>query len=384
MTDIAAPEHIDAEVLRRLAHRDGLTATVAFPTVRAAVSTEQNATKLKNALREVDGQLAALGYGQEDIEARLAKPRALLGDHDFWMHQLDGLVLHLGPDEVAVWRTPFDVPERVVVQGAPLLTPLLPALAEAGEFSILAISRDHVRLLRAAAMGFDRVDLAAHGVPTSAAELPGDDEPPELQQRAGGRGGDPSIFHGHEDSDHARIIAERLFRAVDEGVYHLVLRGAPVVLAGVEENVAHYRKITQLPGVLDDAVLGAPEERPDAELHEAAREHVIPHLRAPVDAALERLRERLGTGLATTDLTDLLRAAATGRVEAVLVARGAQAWGALDEYGESTVRSDGPEPGDEDLVDAAVRVSLRHGGRAYTVDADDMPDAAPAAGIFRF
>ncbi len=384
MTDIAAPEHIDVEVLRQLAQLDGPTATIAFPTVRAAYSSEQNATKLKNALREVDEHFTALGYTEDEIEARVSSARKLLGDHDFWMHQLDGLVLHLGPHQDAVWRTPFSVPERVAVQDAPLLTPLLPALAESGEFSILAISRDHVRLLRAASTGFERVDLAAHDVPTSTSELPGDDEPPELQQRAGGAGGDPSIFHGHENSDHDRIIAERLFRTVDDRVHHLLVGGAPVVLAGVEENVAHYRHITQLPGVLDEAVIGAPEHRPDQDLHAAARQLVIPHLRAPVDEALERLRERLGTGLATTDLTELLRAVTTGRVDTVLVARGAVVWGTVDAYGEATMRTDDPQPGDEDLIDAAVRFGLRRGGRALVVDPDDMPDGAAAAGVFRF
>ncbi len=385
MAELATPEIVDVASLRSLLEDLAPpVVTITFPTTRAAVRPEENATKLKSARRQALGELERSGLRGEDAEAHLEPLKELLADADLWLHQLDGLVLHVAANGVRLHRTPHPVDERVIAGDAPLITPLLPGLTVAGRFAVLAISQDHVRLLDATQTTVESIDLAAHGVPTTVADLPGDDEPPELQLRAAGRGGDPAVFHGHERPDFDRLRTERLFRAVDVALPKLLAATAPVVLAGVEENVARYRALSGLARIVDGAVTGDPERRRDAELRDAAWPHVVDVLRSPVDAALEAYHAQVGTGLATADLAEIVQAGLASRIATLLVADGARAFGAVDDVGTVTPREGEPEPGDVDLVDVAARLALSRGGEALSVAASTLPEGDRAAALLRF
>jgi hypothetical protein len=41
-----------------------------------------------------------------------------------------------------------------------------------------------------------------------------------------------------------------------------------------------------------------------------------------------------------------------------------------------------PQPGDEDLLDAAAIQTLLNSGTVYAIDAEQIPDKAPVAAIF--
>jgi hypothetical protein len=43
-----------------------------------------------------------------------------------------------------------------------------------------------------------------------------------------------------------------------------------------------------------------------------------------------------------------------------------------------------PEKGDEELLDAAARLSLRHGGTVYGVDRGEIPGGGQLAAVFRY
>ncbi len=43
-----------------------------------------------------------------------------------------------------------------------------------------------------------------------------------------------------------------------------------------------------------------------------------------------------------------------------------------------------PQPGDEDLLDAAAIQTLMHGGVVYAVEPQKMPDEAAIAAVFRY
>jgi len=45
---------------------------------------------------------------------------------------------------------------------------------------------------------------------------------------------------------------------------------------------------------------------------------------------------------------------------------------------------DGPEPGDEDLLDRAVVETYRTGGSIYSLPLDQMPAGRPIAGLARY
>lgn len=385
MAEAAGAKIVDAALLRTLAaDTDELVVTIAFPTRRAAVQAEENATRLKSARKQAGAELAAQGVGAEDAAALLAPLQSLLGDHELWLHQLDGVVIVLTQGQARVLRLPYPVPERVVVGKAALLSPLLPSLTDARPFAVLAVSRDHIRLLLATRTTVEELDLG--DVPTSVADLPGEpatEEPAALQLRSVGSG-DAAIFHGHERPDFDRLRVEALFRRVDAGVAPLLDRRLPVVLAGVGENTALYRSVSRLTGIVEGTVTGDPAPRRSAQLRDAAWPVVVTALRAPAEAALGALGARQGTGMAVEDLVEVVTAARAGRVATLLVglddpARGpAIRWGPPTVDDPAQVTAGPPQPGEVDLVDAALRATLLHGGEAYSVPAGDLSGVAAA------
>jgi hypothetical protein len=81
----------------------------------------------------------------------------------------------------------------------------------------------------------------------------------------------------------------------------------------------------------------------------------------------------------------ILPAARAGRVEALLLACDADRWGRLDEReGKLQEVHATPEQGDEELLDAAARLSLLHGGKVYGVDRGELPGGGEVAAVFRY
>lgn len=376
------PDDLDLPALDDLLERaEPPVVTLVHRAERAAVDPAANDTPLKNALREAREALE--GHADVDAEALLAPVERLLRHGR--EHVLDGEVLYLWPGGARRYRLVYPVTDRVEVAAEPLITPLLPGVTMSGSFVVLGLSRDAVRLLRATRTTVAEIDLAAYDVPTRVEDVEGADEAPEVNLRAGGRGGDPAIFHGHTDERREEVGVDRLFRALVEGVRGLLGDDTPVVLAGVEEHRVRFRRLADRLRVVEGGVDGNPADRTVTELRDAAWPHAAEILHAPIDEALARFGDEAAAGRASTDLAEVVRSAGLGRVATLLVAEGASAWGRADEGGVHELRAaDEREPGDTDLVDLAARLTLRHGGAAFAVEATELPGESPVTARFRF
>jgi hypothetical protein len=75
------------------------------------------------------------------------------------------------------------------------------------------------------------------------------------------------------------------------------------------------------------------------------------------------------------DIEEVVRAAAFGRVEGLLVARDEQRWGAFDEETGAVELHGEQQPGDQDLLDVAAVQTMLHEGWLFVVDGEDVPPA---------
>jgi hypothetical protein len=381
--------------------------SIYHPTERVAVEPEQNSLRLKNMLGVAHDQLAARGLRRPEIEAFMESLTGLLGNAEFWRHQLDGLAVFVAHDFFRYYRLPFDVPEIVVVADMLYTKPLLPALAEEGHFYVLALSQASVRLLRCTRFAVEDVDLDGLGIPRSLAEaLQYDDlQKPELSHHpvtGPGQSGGPSVeaargggrrgsgrrhaFHGHgQDASDTKQEVLRYFQAVDAGISRLLgAEHAPLVLASVEFLQPIYRNTTSYRYVLEEGIEGNPDQISPADLHARALPIVEPELHAPIDAAVERFRSVAPGGLTSCDLAEVLLALEMSRVDCLFVARGEDRWGKFDLANGTVTVHDERRPDDVDLLDLAARETIRHGGDVYLVDKDTMPCNEPLGAIYRF
>lgn len=308
--------------------------------------------------------------------AREAIERRVLCEHG------DGLAFFLGPTssaEIAVGRR---LEPLLVIADRFQVAQLLPSVDRSIGGHVLSLDTEHVRLHHIGGAALHVCDVP--DLPRSVDEALWFER---TERHSGshsegftGRGAVMRRGHGsgvqHEDRK-ARI--ERFLHLVDHAVLHHIGddRSHPLVVAGTGPIVTRYRSITRHPWTAALEV-GSPVRLPDDQLRRQVAEAVASQ--DSVDELLERFGARLGTGLAGTEMGEILAAAAHGAVGALLVGSVEPWWAA---WPSSTDRVDGPAEGLVDLVNLAVSDALRTHATVHLVPPDRLL-AGPLAAIYRY
>jgi hypothetical protein len=260
--------------------------------------------------------------------------------------------------------------------------PLLFALSHDTRFHLLALSQHHVRLLHCTQQ---RVELEmARGFPVSLEAWMNTRRPDHVLASRSSAGPSVGAMKGvvsgmSADREREDEYLRHFFIEVDKGVIgHLRSQAEPLVLAGVEYELAIYRRINSYSATLDQSVNGSPDGVSDRTLHARAMEVVMSVYSEPVQKALADLHEFLGTARSSTDPRTVVQAAFQGRVMDLLIPANAEFRGTWNDAMQDV------EAGDEDLVNAAAVQTIRHGGSAFVLKETDMPVKTPMAALFRF
>lgn len=365
----------------------GPCVSIFLPTHRAGTETQQDPIRLKNLLEEAREDLLAKELRSTEADRILEPARELLADEVFWRYQSDGLAVFLSWDDFRYYRLPLHFEELTVVASRYHVKPVLPLLTGDGQFYVLALSQNEVRLLRATRYSVSEVEL--RDVPESLADVLKHDAPEKQLQfhtgTSGGRGGRAAVFHGHEAVDTKDYINLRYFRQVDQGVRE-VLKGsrALLVLAGVEYLLPIYREVSTYPHLVEEGVTGNPEGLSEEEVHRQAWAIVRPHFLEARREAVARYEQLAGTGRTSNDLREIVPAAYYGRVDVLFAAAGSRQWGVFDPgTGEAELHEEA-EFGDGDLLDFAAVQTLLTKGTVYVLDPEDVPGGAVTASVFRY
>lgn len=380
---------LSGEELKILTQKqEGLCVSIFMPTHRAGAETQQNPIRFRNLLREAEDRLLENGLRTQGVKELLAPAKEVSSNPLFWQHQGDGLVMYISSSVFRCYRLPMDLNELLVVTDRFHLKPLLPMLSD-DRFYVLALSQNQVRLFKGNRQGISEVDL--EGVPKSLAEaLQNDDFGKQLRSHTGaslGSGDRSTMFHGQGagvDVDKKNNIL-RYFHLLDKGLSELLRdERSPLVLAGVDYLFPIYRETNSYPNLLDKGVPGSPEGLSEEQLHKEAWTIVQPGFQRVQQEAVALYMQSVGTGLASSDVKEIVQAACHGRVGSLFVAIGCQQWGNFDSDSDEVYLHREAEPGDEDLLDLAAIQTFLNGGTVYAVSPEDVPDSGPMAAIFRY
>lgn len=358
-----------------------------MPTHRSGREVRQDPIRLGNLVSQARYDLVATGVRPPQADALLEPLERLTVSDSFWQHQDAGLALFACPGRSEWYRLPSTVDEKSVVADAFHVKPLWPVMSRNNLFYVLALSRNLVRLLWADRFRVGEVDLP-EDIPESLAEaLWYDDPEKQLQHRAAGRVGAGRIvaaFHGHgvpEQREGPKL--EVFLRAVDRGLADIIDRDRPLVLAGVDDITALFRRVSAHPTIVDDVISGNPDEIAAHDLHRGAVDIMRPLLDASIHQDAEVFLSS-GRGLQVSGAGEALSAALTGRVSVLFLPVDREIWGRADPAGSEVVIHPERLPGDRDLLDLMGIAAWTAGGRVHVVDADDVPGDGPVAAILRF
>jgi hypothetical protein len=314
---------------------------------------------------------------------------------DFWQHQDRGLAIFVADTFYRYYQVPQDFSELVVVTDQFHLKPILPFLTGDGRFYVLTLSQKDVRFMQGDRMSLREVEVL--NLPTSMDEaLQYDETAGDGQFRIGTTSGasnftssqQPGQFHGQGSPDQDDIKQDLLqfFHVIDDAVHEFLKdKRAPLILAGVEYLMPIYHEANTYPHlVTEDNIAGNVKVEKPEELHEKAWAIAEPLFTKAIDDAANYYHDLSNTNVTSTDLNETVPAAYYGRVQQLFVAVGRQQWGRFDaEANEMQIHSE-PEPGDEDLLDAAAIQTIVNGGVVYAVEPEKMPDKAAIAAVFRY
>lgn len=372
--------------IKDLAGVSGPCISILLPLETARDQSAQNPVRLKNAVKEAERVLTDKGVEPGQVKALIDPIHDLIADAGTWSGEQQGVAILRSSGVLRAFRTPQPVPEWILVADHFYIKPLLPLLDSDRVFYILALSQKHIRLLRCTAHLSEEVPLP-ESVPTTLWEDNQTAKPDHDLDNRGSAGPSVGSMKGvmsttntdREDKDEYLL---HFYKHVSKGVSDLLKNeGAPLVIAGVDYEIALFRRENTYPNLAENAVHGAPDGLKGGELHKRALEAVQPHFEAPLKHVLARFEQQAGGERASSTVKEIVKAAFDGRVSDLVLAEGAQYMGNFD---EATHRVKKAAAVEEDLLNAAAVQTILHSGQVFVVPANKVPHGAPAIALLRY
>lgn len=363
-----------------------------MPTARTGRETQQASIRCRNLLNEATDKLLNLGLRRPDAEGILEPIAALQRDDYFWNYQSDALAMFATEGQFFRYRLPLDFDERVVVSDRFHIKPLLPMLQTGGQFLLLTVSQNRVRLFEATPSALS--EFSTDVLPSELAQvLVPEESQKSLQLRTlrtavlAGERVNEAIFHGPQGERMAPEIRDELVRyfgRLNESLQaFLEDETAPLVYVGVDYFFPFFQETNHYRYLLDQPVPGNPDNWEKQVLHSRAWAVVRPRFERQLRDAVQRYSEYAGHQRSIADLEAITVAAREGRVDTLFAASDRHYWGTIDNAGRITPR-DQERPDAEDIVDLAIVETLVRGGQVYAVPAEQLPAGDYAAAVLRF
>jgi hypothetical protein len=351
---ITQPERLSREAMRGLASAAPPCISIVLPEREA----RDARIAFKDALAEVRAKLEA-GTSRREI-ASLLDPLELAATNVIDSSKEAATLIFLRSPEVCEsFRTRYLVGEPVAeVGGCFQLRPLLALASKHLEFYILALKLNDTRIFKCTDQTCEAAKFPKNAGTEAAGLVPGASESSLRAEPV-------------HDRDHPENHLGSFFREIDRDVNALLKDGhPPLVVVGVEHEVALFHRLTTYPACVEPGIQGLAGRLDEKDMYEQALELLRSVTTGPTRRALERFDKLVGTGHASADMREIVRAASTGRVEQLFLLENGTVPGAVD--------------GGADLLDTAAVQTLRHGGDVHTLVESSMPAGGPVCAIFRY
>jgi hypothetical protein len=359
--------------------------SIFMPTSVIGRDAVQDAVRLRNLVNSTERELAASGMDEEAARDFLC-PILELPTQNAWKQRGKGLaIFHSRQLSVSYWLG-ASLDQASIIGQRFFIKPLLSLQSNPLHFFVLAISRNQPRLLKANLNGFVRLNPT--GLPKNIKEalnLQGADRGEQVHSAMHANfGKEAGVFHGQ--GGHPDTLKEEVFeyfRLVDEAIKP-VLRGitSPLILAGVDYELALYRRVCDYKFLSDVPLVGTFDYVDDHGLYAASLPLARVFGEESQRRAIARYMNQADTCLASDDLEEIMVAAHEGRIDLLLVKSGHDMFGRFDAETKTIEPVDETGP-DFDLVEEAIEQSITHGGEVYAVD-DKLSSPSPMHAIVRY
>jgi hypothetical protein len=262
------------------------------------------------------------------------------------------------------------------------IRPLLRSMHEGQiDFYLLALSQNHVRLLRCNPHSSHEVPLP-EGVPTSLETWLNTHYPNAAPDHSRPKPSEPTgSFTSTTDRDNKDQHIANFFHVINKAITDMLKdQSIPMILCGVEYERSIYKGLNTYETLVEEGVQGSPQSLKGGELHKRALEIAQEHAKTPLRKALTVYEKLGGTERVSADPSEIVKGAFQGRV-AFLFASESESFEGRFDQSAMAIRNDGHS---EDLVNVALFHTIAYGGEVFVTPAARVPGQGAMAAIFRF
>lgn len=332
-------------------HRDYPSVSILAPTHRTAPSNKQDPIKVKNLVRKAIDRLHG-EFKKREVAATVENLQQLVREVD-WEHTLDGLALFASREQSHAVSLPFRVKPRASIDEGFATRDLVYAFNRATPYRVLVLSHKSTLFDAWTTVLDEHRDKPfpmVHRGPGGASKLPG------------GQGVNPSAVR-----DEAQ---RKFFTSVDDAVDDLQKANPlPLVVVGVERNLAFYREVTRQSGSIAGMLAGNHDRTSPSALGKLV--WPVFQLGATIrkTEALVQLDEAVSAHRYASGIDQVWRAAIAAKCRTLLVEKDFKYPADLSPQGDRLLPYTGRGAAAlDDAVDAVIERVIDSGGQVFFFD----------------
>ena len=237
----------------------GSCVSIFMPTQLAGPDSRQDEVRLRGLVTRAKKLLVDGGILEEHTQ-ELLRPISNLPLGVGWRTRKQGLAVYRSHERFTAFWCDSPLKEGVFVGPQFFIRPLLTLVAPSVDFFVLALSRNQIRLLKATPIGFERLEV--EGFPKNMEKAlnlqiaeRGEQVHTGMHQRLGKEAG---VFHGqggHRDTIKDEVV--EFFQVISRALAPILNEHPwPLVLAGVNYELALFRQTSDYSQVVDEELCG--------------------------------------------------------------------------------------------------------------------------------
>lgn len=348
------------------AHREYPSVSILVPTHRHAPANKQDKIKATNLIKKAVDRLHD-EFPKREVAA-VVKNLMGLARHVDWKHMLEGLALYASSTKAVAFSMPFKVKPRAMIDETFATRDLVFAFNRAPAYRVLSLGHQ-VRLFDAWTTVLeehrDKTFPMSHRGPGGASKLPG------------GKG--INISAQRDDAQ------RKFFSTVDDALEALQkVNPLPLVIAGVERNLAFFKEVTRHSSSIVGMLAGNYEKTSHTELGKLVWPVFESGATVRRTDALVQLDEAVGMQRHNSGIDQVWRAAQEGRVKTLLVEKEFKYPADLHPDGDRLLPYSGKgAQALDDAVDEVIERVMQTGGEVFFYGTGDLDIHQRIAAVLR-
>jgi len=360
-----------------------------MPTHRIHPENTQDPIRYKNLVKQVKESLTEK-YSTTETESLLKNFEALVTDHEFWNHTLDGLCVVGSSELFEVIHLQLPVEELVMVADSFHTKPLRHILQSGDRYQVLALTMDGMHLYEGNRHSLVEINLP-DDLPKTITEALGLEltEKHSTVASYGGVGGSSTTMHHGQGGkkDEVDNDAERYFRQVASDVYDRYSKpsGLPLILAALPEHHSLFYQVNKNPFLLPKGIEINPQSVSIQKLAELSWEVMQPFYLKKLEGLAAKFNHAKANGSGSDTMEEVIEAAEASRVDTLFIeAHRVLAKRIRNKVTGTFEATDLTQPVLDDELNGVGELVRKMGGTVVIIPKDQMPTNTGLAAIYRY